>query len=277
MDPSNALNVVETVLRNAIRFTFSVSWMDRAGAPSAEKLAERHTTEISRRKGSVVSSDLLDYTMTHELTHFVEKNWEEFKPIFNDFPRTKEFFRIVNSIRNTIAHNRSLLPFEENLVSGIAGQLSNQVSLFLGSAEVSGHYYPLIESAVDSFGQEGTEWRVQPYVESFIRVDVGQQVILRARAVSARGKNVAWQLSSPSTVRVLHDTTGIWTRKISDEENMEFCYTFSEQDIGEACALRLILVSDSRYHRHEEEFQQTDGPYDDSTYFYYSVNPPLEE
>ena len=53
---------------------------------------------------------------------------------------------------------------------------------------MSGHYYPVIESAVDSFGQNGTEWLPLPYVRSFIRVDVGQQVTLRARAVSARGK-----------------------------------------------------------------------------------------
>ena len=76
---------------------------------------------------------------------------------------------------------------------------------------------------------------------------------------------------------MLHDTAGIWSWKISNEENMEFYYTFSERDIGEVCALRLILLSDSKFHRHEEEFQQTDGPYDDSTYFYYSVNPPVDE
>ncbi|WP_323959526.1 hypothetical protein GC088_13485 [Arthrobacter sp. JZ12] len=277
MDPSSALNVVEIVLRNAIRFTFSSDWVGKAGAPSQETLAERQATEVAKCKGAVVSNDLLDYTMTYELTDFVEKNWQHFKPIFLDFGRIREFFRIVNAIRNTIAHNRSLLPFEEHLILGIAGQLANQVSLFLGSADLSGHYYPLIESARDSFGQEGAQWKVQPYVESFVRVDVGQRVVLKARAVSARGKGVTWYVSSPSTGRSLRDTDGIWTQKVGDGEDLEFAYTFSEKDIREDCALRLILVADSKYHRYGSEFQQTDGPFDDSLYFYYSVNPPLEE
>ncbi|MEE6295334.1 hypothetical protein [Georgenia wangjunii] len=234
--------------------------------------------------------DLLEYAMTHDLTDLIEKNWERFKPIFDDMPRTREYFRLVKDIRNTIAHNRALLPFERDLVSGIAGHLANQVALYLGSASVSGYYYPVIESATDSFGQEGNTLLLvtsSSPTSGLIRVDVGETVRLSARAISARGRPLHWRLHSPSTAHRTHerdpDTAYAydfdrWTVDVGRGEVLEYDYTFAPGDVSEYCELRLYLASESKYHRNPSgDYGQSDGPFDDHRRFYYAVNPPEEE
>jgi hypothetical protein len=89
-------------------------------------LRERQAEAAKRPDGAVVSIDLLDYTEIYHLTGMIERNWEKFKPAFNDKGRTLAFFGVVKDVRNSVAHSRDLLPFERDLISGIAGQLRNQ-------------------------------------------------------------------------------------------------------------------------------------------------------
>lgn len=45
-------------------------------------------------------------------------------------------------LRNSVAHSRGILAFEEALLSGIAGQIRNQVTIFMSIQDPSGDYYP---------------------------------------------------------------------------------------------------------------------------------------
>lgn len=155
MEPTDALRSIETALRLAIREVFGYEWIGAKGAPDEEKLRERGVEEEKRRDGAVVSRDLLDYTETYHLTGIISDNWEKFQPVFKDKGRTLAYFGVIEDVRNSVAHSRDLVPFERDLISGIAGQLRNQVALFRSSEDQSARYYPKIERIVDGFGIEG--------------------------------------------------------------------------------------------------------------------------
>ncbi len=150
MEPTDALRSIETALRLLISDVLgSPRWLAAPGAPSEDRLRERQAEEAKRRDGATVSSNLINYTETYHLTTIIEKNWEKFQPAFKDKIRTLAYFGVINDVRNSVAHSRDLVPFERDLISGIAGQLRNQVSLYRSAQTASAKYYPLIEDLKD--------------------------------------------------------------------------------------------------------------------------------
>ena len=141
MEPTDALRAIENALRIVIREILGrQGWLSATGAPDEGRLRERQVEESKRRDGAAVSADLLDYTETYHLTGLIGRNWEKFQPIFNDKARTLAFFGVIEDVRNSVAHSRDLVPFERDLISGIAGQIRNQVSLFRSSRTESTKY-----------------------------------------------------------------------------------------------------------------------------------------
>ena len=55
----------------------------------------------------------------------------------------------LDNIRNAVGHSRPLLPFERDLLSGIAGQIRNQVTIYMSTQDEAGDIYPRIESVTD--------------------------------------------------------------------------------------------------------------------------------
>jgi hypothetical protein len=92
VEPTDALRSIETALRLVIRDVLGdEGWLAAAGSPDRAPLEQKRTEENKRRDGAAVSSNLLDYTETYQLTNLVLKNWESFKPVFSDKARTESF------------------------------------------------------------------------------------------------------------------------------------------------------------------------------------------
>ncbi|MEU4769593.1 hypothetical protein AB0H12_40855 [Actinosynnema sp. NPDC023794] len=269
MEPSDALRSIETALRLAIRQIFDGDeWLAVTGAPDKEKLVERQQEEQRRRDGTVVSSDLLDYVETYHLTGLVSKNWEKFKPIFDDKGRTDAFFGIIMDVRNSVAHSRDLVTHERELISGIAGMIRNQVSLFRSKANSSAVYYPLIESVKDGFGLEGVYGHRS---HGGPRVEVGDELTFSGSAFGARGKSVRWRLlkyRSSYLVDVLE-------HEVPVGDQVTFSYTVVEDDVSEHFTLVVHILAESRFHRHRDDMGVPS--HDDSRMFTYAVNPPMGE
>jgi len=266
MEPAEALQVVENVLRLAIRNALGDAWVPTS--MDVERLRQKQTEDRARRDGVLVSDDLLSYVEYHDLVKIVMSRWESFKPIFDDKKRTEVLLDIVADVRNAIAHSRALVAHERDLVSGVAGMLQNQVAIYRTEREPASAHYPLIESVSDSFGRQ----RPTPYDPSApgTRLELGQIVDFACRASDPRGRDLEWELGTypgdpfnqPLPVR--DSATGV---------SVVLRWTVDEADIGEYIAVFVQLrAAGARYRRRNNAF----GGVDDVAVFNYAVNPPAD-
>lgn len=271
MEPNDALRSIEIALRLVVRDVLGSDWQDAKGAPNKDELDKRRQEEAKRRDGTVVSDDLLDYTETYHLTDIVEKNWESFKPVFDDKARTVAFFGVLKDVRNSIAHSRDLVPFERDLISGIAGQLRSQVALFRSMNNSSSRYYPLIEDVVDNFGHRGMKSGEAGSYSPTLRLEVGDTLTFSGKAFNAKGKPVRWYIITGSVF-----PASTRKKEVAVGDSVTFNYTISEDDVSESRLLVIRIESDSKYHLRAISNLTLDSaePYDDERGFWYSVNPP---
>lgn len=271
MEPTDALRSIETALRLAIVDVLGEqSWLDAPGAPDRTKLLERREEESKRRDGAKVSQLLLDYAETYHLTGVVKQNWDKFAPVFSDRERTRALLGIVEDVRNSVAHSRDLIPFERDLVSGIAGMMRNQVSLYRSSRITSARYYPLIESIKDHFGDEGhPEHGPVPPGQ---RIEVGSVISFTGSAFNAKGRPVRWQILPVKDQIFMPSDHSKIEAAIGDSVHFE--YEVTENDVHELFALNVRITAESRWHRNMPGHRE---PYDDQRIFLYSVNPPDED
>ncbi|MEX5296642.1 Swt1 family HEPN domain-containing protein [Kocuria sp. CPCC 205268] len=269
MEPALALTSLEAALRQAVVAVLGEhDWINAKGAPDKAKLEKNREEETKKRDGTILSQNLIEYTETYHLTEIIIKNWEKFKPVFDDKQRTSAYLGVLKDIRNTIAHSRELVPYERDLMSGITGHLRNQVGKYRSSVMQSSDHYPVIESVRDSFGRLGGE---SYYADSadVIRVEVGDTVQFTGTAAPARGKEVLWILSTDYMEETsLRDTPIEQKRDLIKGESATLSYTFKEGDVGEWMVVKILIGGQSRFHRN--------FGFDDSTEFVFAVNPPEE-
>jgi hypothetical protein len=274
MEPSDALRSIETALRLVIRDVLGpTEWLRAPGAPDEAKLQERRAEEDRRRDGAVVSNNLLDYTETYHLTGLIEENWEKFQPVFKDKTRTLAYFGVIKDVRNSVAHSRDLVPFERDLISGVAGQLRNQVSLFRSAEQnPSSRYYPLIESVKDHFGREGAKEAIAT-IRRGPRLEVASVLTFTGSAFNARSNPVKWQVFG-----TLEGSSGIHGGEplvAAEGDSISLDYIIAEKDVGEDFGLAVCITTNSQYHRYSGNMP-FHAAFDDRRYFRYAVNPPEE-
>lgn len=266
MEPAHAVAAIENALRLAIRELLP-GWERDMTAPALAKLQEKAEVEQRRRDGATTPRSLLDYTELHQLADLVIRKWETFKPIFDDKARTQVLLDLAGDYRNPAAHNRELLDFEVELLSGGAGQIRNQVALFRSTSAEQARFYPKIESAVDSFGRQG-QGTGGFGVESKVRVDVGDVITIKARAVKARGFEPKW-IGAFVVNGAMAWMTPPLDRVQGYGEEIIFEIQAPREYIGEESWLAVILTTDSNHHRR--------GMVDDVLVFPFAVNPPEDE
>ena len=272
MEPSQSLRIIETSLRLIVREKLP-SWQTAPGAPSIAALEGKQGEESRRRDGAVVSTDLLDYTATYELTKLILKNWDAgFHSVFDDKKRTESFFAILEDVRNTIAHNRDLLAFERDLLTGIAGMLRNQVAIARSSSNRSMNYYPLIETVTDNFGNGPYSLReaLAGNLPDTTRLEVGDELVFEGSASAIEGQEAIWKVF----LTPFSEPLGSYqVRPVNARGNeVTLRLPITEDDIGETMKVRVLLTTEARYHRHPVSYNLE--AHDDSREFLYAVNPP---
>ena len=266
---ASALAGVEVALRLAVRAVFP-NWQEELHADRLKRLEEVRRTEANKKEGVQASDDLLDYLELHKLVSLIQNNWSKFEPVFEDEQQTKVLLSLMCKLRNSVAHSRDLVKFEQDLVRGVSGMLRNQVSMYRTSNENAARYYPIIESIVDSFGRSGERPDSVDRV-SCRRIDVGHPLSFHGRASTARGKEIRWYATWA-------DQYGIWYGDFPGErwgsvavgEEVRFDVEVSEQVVGENRQVLIAISADSRHHR-------SDRGFDDLRGFLFSVSPPEEE
>ena len=255
MEPAEAINIVETILRELVRLVLDEGWT-AAGGLELAKLEERRAEEQKRRDGASVPADLLEYTHLYELRKIITVEWAKFKPIFDDRKRFDVYLDRLEAFRNAPMHSRELLPFERDLLSGIAGELRNLVTIFRSQQAPDMTYYPSIEAVTDSFGNV-----LRGYFVTDLRLNVGQMVSFNCRGCDPQGRQLSWTLRSVITgaprSRLIAEETG---------NQVTLFWTVEQDDVCEELQLFLTLSSAAEFHRK--------GTFDDNIVVVYAVNPP---
>ena len=271
MEPTEALRSIETRLRLILNERMGPNWVSGLPDGQRRRLETWRTNEVVKRGAHVEHDDLADYTMTGELARLITDNWKKFEQVFRDQDEFNWLMRNVESVRNTIAHSRALLPYERDLLSGAAGKINQLVATYRADAGDSDSYFPRIERLTDNMG---TQWIGDPmstigrYTRK--RLDVGTVLTIQCSSTPIRGKALRWDLRrffgpfspgipSSDPVATLHADSG------------ELRYEITGADVSETFGLNVSLRTDSPYARHTDFSGR--GSHDDHRQMLCSVNP----
>ncbi|NLI85230.1 MAG: hypothetical protein GX440_07535 [Propionibacterium sp.] len=269
LDPSIALNLLENALRDLMEHAYAEqwgpSWLDKVSTQKQREVwADRAQAERDRiRKGvAAVSPVGLQYSNLYDLTAIAEKNWQ---PLASALGKSKDclpLLRRADSLRNTVAHNRLLVAHERDLLSGIAGQIRNQVTIYMSNHDPAGDIYPRIEKLADSFGRI-----IRPSLDSPPSLTAeqvlhpGDVVEFTCFGTDPQDRSLAWELWKPKVRQPVPRAT----TNAGEEACLE--WVVSEDDVQERCwiDIRMSAVG-ARHHRN--------GSLDGSGVFVYIVRPP---
>lgn len=274
LDPAAALQAVERSLRRlVVQVLGHKEWLLSKGHPEEQKLRRRQAEEKKRRAGTLLPESLIEYTNLCDLVEILDGNWPKFAGVFRDKGRTIELLRAADDLRNAVAHSRPLLPYEQCLLSGIAGDIRNQVTIFRTKMASAGQYYPLIEDLTDGHGLSGYDTIDGLNLRTpMLRLDVGTILTFSGSAAVPEGKRVAWYLDSSLDSRYSFIREEANGSLVASGDDVRFDMPITEKHVTERMTLRIRIISDSKYHRHSSS--ESGLPYDDERFFIYAVNPP---
>ncbi len=268
MDVGDALNVAENALRDVVelvlRKAVGPDWLSTVGVPE-DRLAvwrARREEEPRRRPGGEAEQRLLYYADYFHVVELIQKNWEKgFDKCFGNRKRFDVYVDRLGAFRNPDAHSRALMPFEQNLVLGMAGELRQEIGLFLshGAGEDEQEHFARIEEIRDSFGTRAVGHGLEgPRVgEPTLVLRPGDEVSFSGRGWDPEGRPLRWEvwLSNRKERFPLEGT------------EIEWRWQIEISDIGEKSAVMFSLESGRPYHRER-------GGWDDSVVLTYRVLPP---
>lgn len=256
MEPTEAINALEVAFRDLIRMVWGDQWLEKSKLPRAP-LEAKLNEEQAKRRGAKVSTDLLDYTEFTQLGNVLLANWGDFAPALGKKKYAEAYIDRLNGLRNAPMHSRVLLPFERDLLAGLVGEFRNLIAIYRSERGPDMQYYPVIESAVDSFGNSSLGMN-----ETGIRLKIGDVVSFSCSASDPQGRELTWEISSQLTPTVLN--------KIARQRGNEVAldWIVDEREVGEEVRIVITVTSSGKYHRR--------SGHDDARFFSYSVDPPLE-
>jgi hypothetical protein len=254
VEPYDAIKRLEVSLRGLIRDVLGDDWLSKS-AIDRETLEARRKGEAARRKGAAVEQNLLAFTHVYELRKIITRNWDSFEPALADRKRFDVYMDRVEDFRNAPMHGRELLPFEEELLAGIVGEIRNLATLYRSQQGPDSKFYPIVESIVDSFGVTANLSSGATSAE--IRLQIGETIEFACRAWDAQDRSLNWRLLK-QTQKAVDTATG---------NNVTLRYTITDADVREHFVLEIEMTSGGKFHRL--------GKWDFSHNIIYAVDPPI--
>lgn len=267
--PSEALEVIERALRQLYESAFSdaygTDWLERVSTPEQRAdWAEKRATEARRREPrgvATVSTHLLDYAEFYQLVAIADRHWAALAAALGDKRDTLALIRRFDQLRNTVAHNRTLLPFEEDLLSGIAGEIRNRVTIAVSQNEPDEDYWARVDFVRDSFGNEidgiQTLATENPSAGTGLVLRVGDTVSFTCSASHPQGRKIRWTLTPWPGHESAQTLTG---------NNVTFTWTVGTENVGAQSSVQIRMIGDTTHHRWAMG-------YDALAIFYYRVLP----
>lgn len=271
LEPSIALSTLETAIRELMTYeymsAYGSSWMEKVTSTAQREMWEsRAKDEAAARvpKGVArVPNVGLAYANFYDLIRIAEAHWQPLSAALGKLKSVLPLLERFDNLRNTIGHSRPLLPFEEDLMSGIAGQIRNQVTIYMSKQDDAGEIYPRIESITDSFGRRVVsnvvEGEVAGSVQSYdITVHPDEVVTFVCIGVDPQGRELFWFGPSGASVQ---GPSGSPTT---------LSWVVQHEDVTETGSVQIYMkTAGTLYHRF--------GSFDHRAYFTFRVRPPLAE
>jgi Swt1-like HEPN len=261
MDVTQALRDTENALRDFVAArleqTLGSDWIEGCGVTPerVETWKARKEDEERRQEAGVVDERLLYYADFYDLKTILKKHWQgDFSDALGEWKRFEVLFDELTRFRDPDAHRRELLPHQQSLVVGIAGDISSRLVRWRSRHETADDCFPRIESARDSLGNlwvpsANRHVHVFP-TETTLRPGDRIDFVVTARdpedlpleySLSAGAAGPEWQKS------------GV------------FSFTVEAEHIGDTLVVSLAIRSPRSYHAHSND--------DDSVIFGYTVLP----
>ncbi|MFB7323396.1 hypothetical protein [Streptomyces sp. NPDC056190] len=276
MTPSVALASCERSLRDlltiVLREKFGVDWISHVFEETdVAILRNKQDIEQKRRtkRGVVaVSRNLIEYAEFTQLIRLINKHWDALNGALGAKKEITVLLDRFEALRNTVAHSRELLPFEEELLSAIAGEIRNRVTIHISGQDAAGQYFPRVELVRDSFGN-GTETGLESQPQQFsvytkTTLRPGDVVTFTCRGVDPQNRDLHWAFQTPDGIRYSDEIGGATVG-----EAVEWTWEVTRSHIGAQAPFGVYLTSDGDYHRYGAT------SYDSLVAFVYEVLPPL--
>jgi hypothetical protein len=256
------------------RTAYGPNWLETISSPEQRAdWGKRYEQEKKKRTGkgvSVVPNLGLAYSDMQDLLGFVNKHWNPIEPAFGASAKseTKALLTRFETLRNTAMHSRNPLIFEEDLMSGIAGQIRNQVTIFMSTQDEHGDYFPRIESIVDGFGnsfvgdpQKVTANSLENYVKCREPLTPGQIVTFTCTGVDPQDRELEF-IFSRNMFLFLRGKKTIGGQPVTLQ------WKVKNSDVGPSRTVVIGMKAvGAKYHRF--------GTMDQQVSFRYKVNPPI--
>lgn len=273
LEPSVALYTCETALRELMAHAYATSygpgWLTRVTSQKQrDSWTERAETEAKVRvpKGvAAVPNTGLAYANFYDLVTIAEKHWEPLAPALGRLKAVLPLLQRFDDLRNTIGHSRPLLAFEQDLMSGIAGQIRNQVTLHMSAQDDAGDIYPRIESITDSFGLRIESEVVRGEVAGTqgateLVLHPGDVVTFTCIGTDPQGRELEWDLAGPDHFRLRERVVA------RSGEPTLLTWVVEDGDVRENASVSIHMrAKDAKYRRF--------GSFDHRAHFFYSVRP----
>jgi hypothetical protein len=211
--PDEPISTLENVLRDLIERVLSgkygAGWLShlRIGEERLALWAERREEESKRRPGVSVDPRPLFYSEFTDLASIIDKHWNDgFIDCFRDKKRIQLDLKRLLGYRNPGAHSRPLvLPWEQDLVSGLTGLIRNEVTIYLSAratTEDEPDFFARIEEVVDHFGNRyvGRATDGIGAGSPAQRLYVGDVLTLQCRGADPQGKELYWDMHTLGAV-----------------------------------------------------------------------------
>ncbi|MFI6986501.1 hypothetical protein ACIBSV_49245 [Embleya sp. NPDC050154] len=223
-----------------------------------QEIREEETRKRTRRGVAAVPTDPLVYAQFFQITRFIEKYWEDLQPALG--PHKKEMGALLarfEALRNSVAHSRELLPFEQDLLSGISGEIRNKVTIYMSSQDPAGNYFARIETVTDGFGHVVEFHPIGPFALSTnLVLRPGDTVTYQCRGTDPQGRTMRWWLETDRKSGRGEPVYG---------NDVELTWTVADHHISSFTDVYVVMATDASYHR----FSRHDG----IAHFVYCVLP----
>ena len=287
LEPGEALRILEQSLRllleRVLGKRLGPTWLEQVttGEQRARwaAVAEEEMKKRGKRGVAAVEPVGPAYMQLHELITLIDTYWSDVSPALGRQAQTAELLKQFertsraligrfNDLRNTVGHSRALLPFEQDLLAGVAGQIRNQVTIFLSEQDSTGEYYPLIQRVADSFNNEAPQsqlahpegWANAP---TGITLRPGDTVAFECSATDPHGRNINWWLSTDMGVPASEDQATLQRTG----ERVTLVWKVTDNDVGASKTILIYMAAATTpYHRRHH--------FDQGVSFTYRVDPP---
>lgn len=274
LDAAVALTTVERALRqlmeHAYRKQFGDSWLERISTTEQRTkwsgLAEEEQKKRGRRGVSQVPGAGLDYVHMHDLREIVRLHWDPLAEALKGQTEVLVLLKRFDDLRNTVAHSRSLVSFEEDLLAGIAGDIRNRVAIYMSKQDPHGEFFPRIESVQDHLGNEPTSTQlINPERVANCFPDVilrpGDVVQFQCSGVDPQGRQLEWTYSKSGIL--------MWrNEQIEVGADVTLTWEVQPQDVAGRRSVHIFMrAADTPYHRIAQG-------YDHAVAYTYQVLPP---